>query len=76
MRKVRKSMLNEKLKQKIDERNKRWREHPETCHVTVNATSLEELENDVRECTNLDTLIPGESREAYIVRLKKSAKEC
>lgn len=69
-------MLNEKLKQKIDERNKRWRDHPETCHVTVNATSLKELENDVRECTNLDTLIPGESREAYVVRLKKSAKEC
>ena len=64
-------MLNENLKRKINERKRKWREHPETCHVTINATSLEELENDIRECTNLDTLIPGESREEYINRIKK-----
>lgn len=50
---------------------KRWKEHPEERPAEINSMSEEEVHEGIRNCTFLDTEIPGESREEFVGRLKK-----
>lgn len=50
---------------------KRWKEYPEECPAEINSMSEEEVYDGIRNCTFLDTEIPGESREGFVGRLKK-----
>ena len=54
---------------------KRWKEHPEECPAEINSMSDEEVYEGIRNCTFLDTEIPGESREEFVRRLKKRKKQ-
>ena len=55
----------------IEQHKKRWKEHPEECPAEINSMSEEEVYDGIRNCTFLDTEIPGESREGFVGRLKK-----
>ena len=65
------SMMDEKLAKQIEQHKKRWKEHPEECPAEINSMSDEEVYEGIRNCTFLDTEIPGESREEFVRRLKK-----
>ena len=64
-------MMNEKLAKQIEQHKKRWKEYPEECPAEINSMSEEEVYDGIRNCTFLDTEIPGESREGFVGRLKK-----
>lgn len=63
--------MNEKLAKQIEQHKKRWKEYPEECPAEINSMSEEEVYDGIRNCTFLDTEIPGESREGFAGRLKK-----
>ena len=67
-------MMDEKLAKQIEQHKKRWKEHPEECPAEINSMSDEEVYEGIRNCTFLDTEIPGESREEFVRRLKKRKK--
>ena len=69
------SMMDEKLAKQIEQHKKRWKEHPEECPAEINSMSDEEVYEGIRNCTFLDTEIPGESREEFVRRLKKRKKQ-
>ena len=69
------SMMDEKLAKQIEQHKKRWKEHPEECQAEINSMSDEEVYEGIRNCTFLDTEIPGESREEFVRRLKKRKKQ-
>lgn len=68
-------MINEKLAKQIEQHKKRWKEYPEECPAEINSMSEEEVYEGIRNCTFLDTEIPGEAREKFVKRLKKRTKE-
>ena len=68
-------MMDEKLAKQIEQHKKRWKEHPEECPAEINSMSDEEVYEGIRNCTFLDTEIPGESREEFVRRLKKRKKQ-
>ena len=53
---------------------KRWKEYPEECPAEIYSMSEEEGYEGIRNCTFLDTEIPGEEREKFVKRLKKKNK--
>ena len=67
--------MDEKLAKQIEQHKKRWKEHPEECPAEINSMSDEEVYEGIRNCTFLDTEIPGESREEFVRRLKKRKKQ-
>ena len=67
--------MNEKLAKQIEQHKKRWKEHPEECPAEINSMPDEEVYDGIRNCTFLDTEIPGESREELEKRKKKEKKE-
>ena len=64
-------MMDEKLAKQIEQHKKRLKEYPEECPAEINSMSEEEVHDGIRNCTFLDTEIPGESREGFVGRLKK-----
>lgn len=68
-------MMNEKLAKQIEQHKKRWKEHPGECPAKINSMSEEEVYEGIRNCTFLDTEIPGESKEDFVRRLKKRTKK-
>ena len=68
-------MISEKLQEQIKQHRKRWKEHPEECPAKINSMSEEEAYEGIRNCTFLDTEMPGEAREEFVRRLKKEKKE-
>ena len=69
------SISNITLLHSIEQHKKRWREHPEECPAEINSMSDEEVYEGIRNCTFLDTEIPGESREEFVRRLKKKEQK-
>lgn len=69
------SISNITLLHSIEQHKKRWKEHPEECPAEINSMPDEEVYEGIRNCTFLDTEIPGESREEFVRRLKKEKKE-
>ena len=63
-------MMNEKLAKQIEQHKKRWKEYPEECPAEINSMSEEEVYDGIRNCTFLDTEIPGESREGKTEKRK------
>lgn len=68
------SISNITLLHIIEQHKKRWKEHPEECPAEINSMSEEEVYEGIRNCTFLDTEIPGEAREKFVKRLKKKNK--
>lgn len=66
--------MNEKLAKQIERHKKHWKEHPEECPVEINSMSYKEIYEGIRNCTFLDTEIPGEAREDFVRRLKKEKR--
>lgn len=65
-------MITEKLQERIKQHRKRWKEHPEECPAKVNSMSSEKVYGGIKNCTFLNTEVPGESREKFIRRLKNN----
>ena len=68
------SISNIALLHIIEQHKKRWKEHPEEYPAEINSMSEEEVYESIRNCTFLDTEIPGEAREVFLRRLKKEKK--